>query len=151
MLPSKHLSNRYSPVLTIKPGPVWPIAIWLAVGFLPAIAGLFFNSLPAIAKLMLGGFLLAGFCYEWCRWVVGASLHSIRLVRWETNRWRLQTQSGSWQSAILLADRCRFLWGVKLCWLDENNAKKSVLFFRSRQSWRSFRRFRIRLKLENIA
>jgi len=151
MLAAKHLSNRYSPVVTIEPGPVQPIATWLAVGLLPAIAGLLFSSLPAIVKLISGALLLTGICYEWWRCVRGAGLRSVRQVRWETHRWRLQTQSGSWQSASLLAGRCRFLWGVKLCWEDENGAKMSAIFFRSRRSGRNFRRFRARLKLENIA
>ncbi len=151
MKTSKHLSNRYSPVLTIEPGPIQPIAAWLAAGFLLAIAGLLFNSLPAIAKLVAGGSLLAGVCLEWRCSVTGASLRSVRQIRWETHGWRLQTQSGSWQNAILLADHCRFLWGVKLCWQDENGVKKNALFFRFRRSGRSFRRFRVRLKLENIA
>ncbi len=151
MLTAKHLSNKYSPVLTIEPGPVQPMAAWLAAGLVLAGAGLLCSSLPAMAKLVSAGFLLAGSCYDWRRCVRGAGLRSVRQVCWETHRWRLQTQSGSWQSASLLADRCRFLWGVKLCWEDENGAKMSAIFFRSRRSGRNFRRFRARLKLENIA
>jgi len=127
------------------------MAVWLAAGSLLAGAGLLFNSLPAITKLMAGGFLLAGFCREWRHCVRGTDPRSISQVRWETHRWRLRTRSGSWLSAILLAERCRFLWGVKLCWLDENGGKKSALFFRSRRSGGDFRRFRVRLKLADIA
>ncbi|MCH9026928.1 MAG: hypothetical protein IIA05_07415 [Proteobacteria bacterium] len=127
------------------------MAVWLAAGLLLAGAGLLFSSMPAIAKLMAGGFLLAGFCCEWRHHVSGTGLGSVRQVRWETHRWRLRTQSGCWLSAVLLADRCRFLWGVKLCWLDENGSKRSALFFRSRRSGRRFRRFRVRLKLADIA
>ncbi len=151
MLTAKHLSNKYSPVLTIEPGPVQPMAAWLAAGLVLAGAGLLCSSLPAMAKLVSAGFLLAGSCYDWRRCVRGAGLRSVRQVRWETRGWRLQGRSGAWQSAVLLAGRCRFLWGVKLCWLDENGAKKSALFFHSRRSASSFRRFRVRLKLADIA
>ena len=61
MLTAKHLSNKYSPVLTIEPGPVQPIATWLAAGFVLAGAGLLFNSLPAMAKLVSAGFRKAVF------------------------------------------------------------------------------------------
>lgn len=151
MLTAKHLSNKYSPVLTIEPGPVQPIATWLAAGFVLAGAGLLCSSMPAMAKLVAAGFLLAGSCCDWRRCVHGAGLHSVRQVRWETRGWRLQGRSGAWQSAVLLAGRCRFLWGVKLCWLDENGAGKSAFFFHSRRSGSRFRRFRVRLKLADIA
>ncbi|MEE8107978.1 MAG: hypothetical protein V3T36_02375 [Gammaproteobacteria bacterium] len=127
------------------------MAAWLAAGLVLAGAGLLCSSLPAMAKLVSAGFLLAGSCYDWRRCVRGAGLRSVRQVRWETRGWRLQGRSGAWQSAVLLAGRCRFLWGVKLCWLDENGAKKSALFFHSRRSASSFRRFRVRLKLADIA
>ncbi len=127
------------------------MAAWLAAGLVLAGAGLLCSSLPAMAKLVSAGFLLAGSCYDWRRCVSGAGLRSVRQVRWETRGWRLQGRSGAWQSAVLLAGRCRFLWGVKLCWLDENGAKKSALFFHSRRSASSFRRFRVRLKLADIA
>lgn len=127
------------------------MATWLAAGFVLAGAGILFSSLPAMAKLMSAGFLLAGFCYDWRRCVRSTGLRSVRQVRWENCGWRLQSRSGAWQSAVLLAGRCRFLWGVKLCWLDENGAKKSALFFHSHRSASSFRRFRVRLKLADIA
>lgn len=127
------------------------MAVWLVAGLLLAGAGLVCNSMPAITKLMAGGFLLAGFCREWRDCVRGTGPRSVRQVRWETHRWRLRTRSGRWLSAVLLAERCRFLWGVKLCWLDENGCKKNALFFRCRRSGGDLRRFRVRLKLTDIA
>lgn len=151
MLTSKLSSNKSSPVLTIDAGPVLPIATWLGTGWLLAAVGLLLSSLPVAAKLAAGGVLLAGSWYEWRRFVQGADSRSIRRVRWQNNGWRLQSRSGHWQSATLIANDCRFLWGIKLCWVDENRDRKSAHFFRPQRSRENFRRFRAALKLANIA
>ncbi|MCZ6559277.1 MAG: hypothetical protein O6931_00105 [Gammaproteobacteria bacterium] len=116
-----------------------------------AAVGLLLSSLPVAAKLAAGGVLLAGSWYEWRRFVQGADSRSIRRVRWQNNGWRLQSRSGHWQSATLIANDCRFLWGIKLCWVDENRDRKSAHFFRPQRSRENFRRFRAALKLANIA
>ncbi len=151
MLTSKLSSNKSSPVHTIDVGPVRPIATWLGAGLLLAIAGLLLSSLPIAAKLVAGGVLIAGSGYEWRRFVLGVDSRSIRRVCWQNNGWRLQTPSGHWQSATLIAEDCRFLWGIKLCWVDENRVRKSAYFFRPPRSRGNFRRFKAALKLENIA
>ncbi len=147
---SNRSSSRFSPVLSIEPGTNWQISSWLWGGYLLAVCGLSFCALPAVMRLLGCIVLSAGVFLEWQAYVRRRGARYVKAVRWENNQWSLWSAAGEWEPARLDAGKCRFLWGISLCWSSGGRPKRAVIVGSDLLD-PEIRRFKVRLALENIA